>query len=67
MLAADLAGVRWTTSSYSGGNGNCVEVAMGVERTGVRDSKDRDGGLLLVSAGSWASFLAATKSGHHDR
>ncbi|MGW1677966.1 DUF397 domain-containing protein [Saccharopolyspora sp. NPDC002376] len=67
MSAADLAGASWTTSSYSGGNGNCVEVAVGVGRTGVRDTKDRAGGVLVVSASRWEDFLAAAKSGCYDR
>ncbi|MGI8310591.1 DUF397 domain-containing protein [Saccharopolyspora hattusasensis] len=30
------------------GKGDCVEVAVGSERTGVRDTKDRAGGVLIV-------------------
>ncbi|MEV0701544.1 DUF397 domain-containing protein [Saccharopolyspora sp. NPDC050389] len=48
-----------------GGNGNCVEVAVGVERTGVWDTKDRAGGALIVSAALWGSFIAAAKSGRY--
>ncbi|MEV0055458.1 DUF397 domain-containing protein [Saccharopolyspora shandongensis] len=66
MSVADLAGARWITSSYSGGNGNCVEVAVGVERTGVRDTKDRAGGALIVSARQWWSFIASVKSTHYE-
>lgn len=31
----------WRTSSRSGGEGNCVEVAGLADAIGVRDSKDR--------------------------
>ncbi|WP_093275481.1 DUF397 domain-containing protein [Saccharopolyspora shandongensis] len=48
------------------GGGNCVEVAVGVERTGVRDTKDRAGGALIVSAAPRGSFIAAAKSGRYD-
>ncbi|TDD49609.1 DUF397 domain-containing protein [Saccharopolyspora elongata] len=66
MSTAELAGARWITSSYSGGNGNCVEVAVGVERIGVRDTKDRAGGALIVSVLQWRSFIAAVKSAHYE-
>ena len=47
----------WRKSSYSGGQGNCVEVAA--NRPGVvavRDSKDPAGPVLCVSAESWRAF-----------
>jgi hypothetical protein len=40
---------------------NCVEVAVMPEATAMRDSKDRDGGHLVVSAARWRSFLAHVK------
>ncbi|MDA3626795.1 DUF397 domain-containing protein [Saccharopolyspora sp. WRP15-2] len=58
---------RWRKSSYSNGGGNCVEVAVGVGRTGVRDTKDRAGGVLVVTEARWRDFLAAAKSGSYDR
>ncbi|WP_223839449.1 DUF397 domain-containing protein [Saccharopolyspora pogona] len=63
---ADLVETRWITSSYSGGNGNCVEVAVGADWTGVRDTKDRAGGALVVSARQWRGFIAAVKSAHYE-
>jgi hypothetical protein len=47
----------WKTSSYTGSNGNCVEVAAG-STVAVRDTKDRDGGMLTVSSASWTAFTA---------
>ncbi|TDD49607.1 DUF397 domain-containing protein [Saccharopolyspora elongata] len=49
------------------GGGNCVEVAVRVGHIGVRDTKDRAGGALIVPAGQWGSFIAAAKSGRCDR
>jgi hypothetical protein len=49
----------WVKSSYSGnGGGDCVEVARNLPRiVAVRDSKDPDGPVLLVSRDEWASFI----------
>ncbi|MFI1731430.1 DUF397 domain-containing protein [Streptomyces acidicola] len=45
-------------SSYSGQQGNCVEVApTEVGGRAVRDSKQHDGPLLIVSRESWQAFL----------
>jgi hypothetical protein len=51
---------EWRTSSYTGTNGNCVEVAAdrGVL---VRDTKDRDGVALSIPAGAWEKFTASFK------
>ncbi|MEV8607664.1 DUF397 domain-containing protein [Amycolatopsis sp. NPDC051373] len=47
----------WRTSSYSGSQGECVEVSTLSEQAGVRDSKDRDGGILLLGGEAWRAFL----------
>lgn len=61
MAEQDL---RWRTSSWSGTErGNCVEVALTPEHAYVRDSKDRNGGTIEVSAGSWAAFIRGLKQG----
>jgi hypothetical protein len=52
--------VRWTKSSYSVDNGNCVEVAAVPDTVQVRDSKNADGPVLTFSARRWAAFLAKT-------
>ena len=47
----------WRKSSYSGTNGNCVEVWFGADGTvRLRDSKDPDGGVLVFSAAEWSRF-----------
>jgi hypothetical protein len=55
--------VQWRKSSYSGYNGNCVEVAgLGADRIGVRDSKAGAGSpVLQFSREDWAAFLATVK------
>lgn len=54
--------VGWRTSTRSAGQGNCVEVASGPV-VGVRDTKDRDGGMLTFAAKRWSEFLDGLK---HD-
>ncbi|MEU6538059.1 DUF397 domain-containing protein [Streptomyces sp. NPDC047000] len=45
-------------SSYSGQQGNCVEVApTSAGGRAVRDGKRRDGSLLTVSREGWRAFL----------
>jgi hypothetical protein len=52
----------WRTSSYSGGEANdCVELAVDVEETAVRDSKDRLGGHLTFSRLAFEAFLSDPK------
>ena len=54
----------WRTSSYSTSGNQCVEVApMPGGEVAVRDSKDRDGGTLLVSRRAWAALTTAIKKG----
>ena len=53
---------NWRTSSYSGANGGeCVEVATTADTVLVRDSKNRTGNVLSVSASAWRAFVSAVK------
>ncbi|CAM5542430.1 DUF397 domain-containing protein [Streptomyces fumanus] len=62
---AILQGVTdaWVKSSYSGGNGACVEVrSPAVEELFVRDSKVPEGPNLAFPADAWTAFVASVKS-----
>lgn len=56
----------WRKSSHSNANGDCVEVAELSTVIGVRDSKDRNGGMLAVGAEGWHAFLTDLRTGRHD-
>lgn len=58
-MTSELFG--WRSSSYSGPQGNCVEVAVGPV-VGVRDTKDREGGTLLFGQRAWSDFLAGLRA-----
>ncbi|WP_306371401.1 DUF397 domain-containing protein [Nocardiopsis sp. CC223A] len=50
----------WHKSSYSAGEGSCVEVAEG-RSVLVRDTQNRPLGYIGYSAEAWASFLQGVK------
>ncbi len=59
----DLTRAHWYTSSYSGGNGSCIEVARNLPgAVGVRDSKHRHGPKLIFTSGQWQRFAAQVKN-----
>lgn len=63
----DVPAAAWFTSSYSGQNGgNCVEVAPLATTVHVRDSKDRQGGVLSFAPDAWTAFTALAASGRID-
>ncbi|WP_327676266.1 DUF397 domain-containing protein [Kitasatospora sp. NBC_00458] len=56
------ARAAWRKSSYSNGQGGCIEVDD--SRPGaVRDSKDPHGPALVLPAEAWQSFVQAVRSG----
>ncbi|MCX4908638.1 DUF397 domain-containing protein [Streptomyces sp. NBC_00878] len=55
-----MHGFDFVKSSYSTGSGECVEVARNVADTvAVRDSKDPDGPILLLTPKAWTEFTAS--------
>ncbi|RKN38333.1 DUF397 domain-containing protein [Streptomyces hoynatensis] len=63
MNTVDLRNAQWFTSSYSNGNGECVEAARGVPgAVPVRDSKDDAGAVLTFTTHAWNTFLTTLKN-----
>ncbi|MFG2908701.1 DUF397 domain-containing protein [Kitasatospora sp. NPDC048286] len=63
-MQLDLTGAGWRKSTYSNGQGGCVEVADGYPGVmPVRDSKDPKGPALVFPLDGWESFVAAVRSG----
>jgi hypothetical protein len=57
----ELARATWRTATYTQGNGACVEVAgLSGGRVAVRDTKDRTGPAIVMTADGWRTFLAST-------
>lgn len=61
---ASAAGLEWVKSSYSGNNGNCVEVATlpGGGRA-LRDSKNLGGPALTMSIAGFEAFVRSVVDG----
>lgn len=66
----ELDRVAWrkSTRSPNSGGGSCVELGPlpGSAGVAVRDTKDRDGGVLVVAGDSWTGFLDGVKRGRFD-
>ena len=47
---------EWFKSSFSGGDGSCVQVWFTAGGARVRDSKDPDGPVLVFTRAEWEAF-----------
>ncbi len=62
MTAAAASRAAWRTSSHSGANGDCIEVARPASGViAVRDSTDPGGSRLAFSPRHWTAFTATLK------
>jgi len=54
----------WVKSSRSMTNGNCVEVArFPGKAVGIRDTKNRGGGMLRFTTAEWSAFVGEVRNG----
>jgi hypothetical protein len=51
----------WRVSTYTGGQGNCVEVGRSATTIAVRDTKDRAGPVLRFDLAAWRAFTQRLK------
>ncbi|MER7397122.1 DUF397 domain-containing protein [Streptomyces sp. NPDC000151] len=67
MATQPNSALSWTKSSYSGGNGACVEIAVPTtEAIAVRDSKNPDGPRLTFDTAAWSTFVTEVGAGTYD-
>ncbi|MFF9640047.1 DUF397 domain-containing protein [Kitasatospora aureofaciens] len=60
----ELRIANWRKSTYSNGQGDCIEIADGLTDTvPVRDSKDPHGPALGFSPAAWRAFVAGIRAG----
>ncbi|APU15722.1 MULTISPECIES: DUF397 domain-containing protein [Actinoalloteichus] len=52
----------WHKASYSGKNGGCIEVGTAPGIVGIRDTKNRNGGTLIVDSATFSTFLTQVKA-----
>jgi hypothetical protein len=65
---AAAAGLEWAKSSYSGNNGNCVEVAaLSGGGRALRDSKDPGGPALVFGRAEFDAFIRGVADGEFTR
>jgi hypothetical protein len=62
---SDFSNAVWHKSTRSG-NAGCVEIATLECVVGVRDSKDRQGPVLVFRFDEWNAFLAGVRDGEFD-
>jgi hypothetical protein len=66
MDKKDMRRADWRKSSYSNGSGACVEVGQ-ADGVRVRDTKDRNGAVLVFDATTWRAFATATREDRNNR
>ncbi|MEV5412533.1 DUF397 domain-containing protein [Thermopolyspora sp. NPDC052614] len=52
----------WRKSSHSNAEGHCVEAASGPDAVAVRDSKNPNGPMLILTPAAWRAFLRSVRA-----
>jgi hypothetical protein len=58
--------MRWRKSSYSQGNGDCVELGEADGAVHVRNSNHPDRGTLALPTAAVGAFVRACATGEYD-
>jgi hypothetical protein len=64
-MMVDLSRAAFRKSARSGVNG-CVEVGLVDDKVAVRDSKNRQGPVLMFTALEWEAFLGGARDGEFE-
>jgi hypothetical protein len=63
LTASDIT-APWVKSTYSGPQGNCVEVAfLDGGEVAMRNSRYPDGAALVFTRAEWDAFLSGARDG----
>ncbi|MFG2247089.1 DUF397 domain-containing protein [Spirillospora sp. NPDC048823] len=65
-MSADFAAAKWRKSSRSNSEQACVEIAVTTSAIGVRDSKNPNGGHLVLDRAVFADLLDHVRAGDLD-
>ncbi|APU22602.1 DUF397 domain-containing protein [Actinoalloteichus sp. GBA129-24] len=63
MRASEIPCIQWRKPLRSNGAQNCVEVGRASSFVGIRDTKNRAGGMLSVSSPAFGALVLAIKDG----
>lgn len=66
MTDAASAGDVWRKSAASQPNGDCLEVAIGVDAVRIRHSQDHSGAILSFTYAEWRAFLDGARNGEFN-
>ena len=67
MTDSGLSVTLWRTSSFSGNNGTCVEVAALPDgHIAVRNSNHPDEGMVLFTRAEMSAWMNGVKAGEFD-
>ncbi len=67
MATPDLPSAAWVKSSFSGNNGDCVEVAaLDGGRIAVRNSNHPDQGVVFFTRTEMDAWIKGVKAGEFD-
>lgn len=63
MTSHQLRAATWIKSSHSGANGgDCIEITPDFPAAvPIRDSKNPDGPVLVVSRSAWSAFVGSVR------